>query len=68
MTECNQDRLKESCPCTYDCSRRGKCCECVSYHISMNELPGCAFAKISKEAEESYNRGFKYFAELIGKK
>jgi hypothetical protein len=31
----------------------------------MNELPGCAFAKISKEAEKTYNRSFEYFASLI---
>jgi hypothetical protein len=34
----------------------------------MNELPGCAFAKISEEAERTYNRDFKYFANLVLKK
>ncbi|MHA1272952.1 MAG: DUF6485 family protein [Promethearchaeota archaeon] len=64
--ECNQERLEKSCPCTYlGCSRRGKCCECISYHLGRNELPGCAFAKISEDAERSYNRSFEYFAELI---
>ena len=65
MRECNQEQLKKSCACTYDCSRRGKCCECISYHLSMNQLPGCAFAKISKEAEASYDRSFENFAHLI---
>jgi len=31
----------------------------------MNELPGCVFAKISKDAERSYNRDFNYFAKLV---
>jgi hypothetical protein len=30
----------------------------------MNQLPGCAFAKISKQAEKAYNRDFEYFAKL----
>jgi hypothetical protein len=65
MTECNQNQLKEDCTCTYDCPRRGKCCECISYHLKKNQLPGCAFAKISKDAEKTYNRNFEYFAKLV---
>jgi hypothetical protein len=68
MIDCNQQELKKACTCTYDCSRRGKCCECLEYHISKNQLPGCAFAKLSKEAEKSYNRNFEYFAELVLKR
>ncbi|MFX0042813.1 MAG: DUF6485 family protein [Candidatus Hodarchaeota archaeon] len=65
MSECNQEEIKNKCSCTYDCIRRGKCCECIEYHLSMNELPGCIFAKISKNAEKSYNRDFEYFAKLV---
>ena len=65
MIECNQEELKKACACSYDCSRRSKCCECLENHLSMNQLPGCAFAKISKEAEKSYNRDFEYFAKLV---
>ena len=65
MIECKQEEIKKDCPCTYNCSRRGKCCECVEYHLSMNELTGCAFARISKEAERTYNRDFEYFAKLV---
>ncbi len=66
MTECNIDKLKKTCACTYSsCSRLGKCCECIEYHLKMNELPGCVFAKISKDAERSYNRSFEYFAKLV---
>jgi len=65
MIECNQEVRKKVCVCTYDCQRRGKCCECLEYHLSKNQLPGCAFAKISKEAEKSYNRDIEYFAKLV---
>ncbi|MBD3255118.1 MAG: cytosolic protein [Candidatus Lokiarchaeota archaeon] len=69
MTECNQSELEKNCACTYNsCKRRGKCCECLQYHLRNNELPGCVFAKISKEAERSYDRSFRYFANLVSKK
>lgn len=29
------------CPCTADCVRHGKCCECVQRHISHVLLPAC---------------------------
>ncbi len=65
MTDCNQEKNLKNCTCTYDCSRRGKCCECMEYHLGMEQLPGCVFAKISPEAERSYNRDFEYFARLV---
>ena len=65
MAECNQEERKNTCSCTYNCSRRGKCCECVSYHLSMNQLPGYIFAQISKEAERTYDRDVEYFARLV---
>ena len=70
MVDCNHEKTKNSfCTCTYSCSRRGKCCECVKYHIAMDQLPGCFFAKISKDAERTYDRDFEYFARLVlGKK
>ena len=68
MIECNQKERKSSCTCTYDCHRRVKCCECLEYHLSMNQLPGCVFAKISNDAEGTYNRYFEYFAKLVLRK
>ena len=64
--ECNQEERKKTCACTYSgCSRMGKCCECIEYHLENRELPGCVFAKISKEAESSYDRSFRHFATFI---
>ena len=68
MSECNQKEMKNKCTCTYSCRRRGKCCECVSYHLAMNQIPGCFFAKISKDAEKTYDRDFEYFAKLVNDK
>ncbi|HHU43123.1 MAG: DUF6485 family protein [Bacillota bacterium] len=44
------------CPCTYPCSRKGKCCECVQYHLRSEEFPACFF---SKSAEAAYDRSFE---------
>lgn len=57
----NQSRNKENCNCTYSCSKKGICCECIKYHRSMNELPACYFPN---DAEKTYNRSIKYFIEL----
>lgn len=56
--ECTIDKNKSNCTCTYDCERRGKCCECVAYHRKMKQIPGCFF---SREAERSYDRSFRRF-------
>jgi Domain of unknown function (DUF6485) len=59
--ECRKEKNLKNCPCTYPgCERKGLCCECVSYHGEMNELPACYF---SKEAEKTYDRSFDKFSE-----
>ena len=52
----------ENCPCTYSsCLKRGKCCECISYHRSLNELPACYFPP---EIEKTYDRSIERFVSL----
>ncbi|TFG62426.1 MAG: hypothetical protein E4H36_08020 [Spirochaetales bacterium] len=53
----NQSNMKR-CNCTYEpCSRKGFCCECVSYHRSSGELPACYFtAKTERTYDRSINR------------
>ena len=52
---------KIKCPCTYpDCPRKGKCCECLAYHLNNDELPACCF---SKDVEKEYDRSIKKFVE-----
>ncbi|MDI6774173.1 MAG: DUF6485 family protein [Verrucomicrobiota bacterium] len=49
------------CACTYSsCSRKGRCCECLSYHLANRELPGCCF---SPEVERAYDRSFARFIQ-----
>ena len=44
------------CPCTYSCSKHGKCCACVASHQKNGEFPACFF---SAETERTYNRSFE---------
>jgi len=60
--ECNKEINLEKCNCTYPCSKKGLCCECISYHLEMRQLPACCFPK---EAEATYDRSFEYFARLV---
>ena len=53
---------KARCNCTYEpCPRKGRCCECLQYHLSMNELPACAFPD---DVERTYDRSFARFAAI----
>ncbi len=62
--ECNRTENLGLCTCTYPCSRKGMCCECVSYHRRMRQIPGCFF---SPETEGTYDRSYDYFAECVNK-
>ena len=58
--ECYISTNKKNCSCTYNCEKKGKCCECIQYHLRMNELPGCVFPP---EVEKTYDRSFRNFVE-----
>jgi len=63
MADCpNQEANAASCTCTYSCSKRGLCCECVAQHRSAGELPGCFFPP---EAERTYDRSIDYFVRVM---
>lgn len=58
----NKPSNKQFCNCTYDpCSRKGKCCECIQYHLGMKQLPACAFPN---DVEKSWDRSFRKFVEV----
>lgn len=60
--ECKLEKNKKNCNCTWEpCSRKGICCECLSYHLKNNELPACCFPP---HVERTYNRSFKKFIEV----
>jgi len=54
----NQSKNLANCNCTYDCSKKGKCCECIAEHRSRGELPACYF---SKEKEATYDRSINHY-------
>jgi hypothetical protein len=61
--ECNREKNLANCNCTYEpCSRKGICCECISYHLRMRELPACCFPN---DVERTFNRSFELFAQLV---
>ena len=47
---------KLPCPCTYNCVRHGKCCECVAHHRKKGGFTACMF---SPEMEKTYDRSFE---------
>ncbi|MFQ3549404.1 MAG: DUF6485 family protein [Armatimonadota bacterium] len=59
---CDRIEINNSkCNCTYSgCSKHGKCCECLHYHLSMKQLPACCF---TPDFEKRYDRSFKAFIE-----
>ena len=62
MAECNISANKKNCNCSYEpCSRKGKCCACIQYHLKSNELPACCFPD---DVERTYDRSFSRFAQL----
>ena len=56
--ECDLEKNKQNCPCTYNCDKRGKCCECIQYHRSRNEVPACLFPA---DIEKTYDRSRQAF-------
>ena len=66
MEKCKREQIKENCGCTYSgCSKKGKCCDCIEYHRTMNQLPGCLFPP---EAERTYDRSIEYYCNVMSKR
>ncbi len=64
--ECQIETNKIRCTCTYEpCERKGKCCDCLTYHWEQGQLPGCIFPP---EVEKTYDRSLKRFIEVYKKR
>lgn len=64
--DCNKEKNLVRCTCTYEpCPRKGLCCECIAYHRSMNQLPGCVFPP---EVERTYDRSYERFARIYARR
>jgi len=61
MVECRIQNNKHACNCTYACSRKGICCECLSYHQKRDELPACYFSDM---VERTYDRSVENFIQM----
>ncbi|MEM5948396.1 DUF6485 family protein [Spirochaetia bacterium 38H-sp] len=61
MRECNVSANKAACNCTYPCSKKGICCECIAYHRKNGELPACYFPA---DAERTYDRSIEHYLKI----
>jgi hypothetical protein len=61
MTECKVQKNKNACNCSYPCSRKGICCDCLNYHRNRDELPACFF---SDTVERTYDRSRENFIQM----
>lgn len=58
--ECLQEQILKRCNCSYPgCPKKGKCCECLSYHLAKRQLPACCFPD---DVEQTWDRSFAAFA------
>ena len=61
MVECKIEENKKKCNCTYPCSKKGMCCECIRYHRELGELPACYFPD---DVEKTYDRSIENFIKV----
>jgi len=60
--ECDIEKNLARCNCTYEpCSKKGKCCECITYHWRSREMPACFFPP---DVEATYDRSLRKFIEV----
>ncbi len=60
--ECNKSKNMKNCNCTYEpCSKKGICCECISYHMDLGEMPACFFPD---DIEKGYDRSVSNFVKV----
>lgn len=62
MKECNSKKNLQMCNCSWEpCSRKGVCCECISYHWGQRQLPACFFPD---DVERTYDRSLQRFISI----
>lgn len=64
--ECQIEKNKKNCNCTYEpCSRKYNCCSCLYYHRKNNQLPACFF---DSKYERTYDRSIANFVKMCKEK
>jgi hypothetical protein len=62
--ECQRESNAANCPCLHtECSKHGVCCDCLRYHLSLEQLPACCFPSDIAKTDE---RSFSKFVEIHG--
>ncbi|MDX9745927.1 MAG: DUF6485 family protein [Syntrophales bacterium] len=63
MSDCLKEKNMTHCNCSYEpCVRKGRCCDCLTYHRRNRELPACFFPD---QVERTYDRSYERFAGLV---
>ena len=63
--ECNKQTNLNHCNCTFSCSKKGICCDCLTYHRRSGELPACYFPN---DYERTGDRSVESFISLFQKR
>ncbi len=63
--ECKKEKNLNSCNCTYSCSLKGICCDCIASHRRNGELPACYFPN---DIERGYDRSVNNFISIVQKR
>ena len=53
---CKKEGNLQNCNCSYPCSRKGICCECIESHRKKGQLPACYFPD---DIEQGYDRSIE---------
>jgi len=63
--DCKKEKNLNQCTCTYEpCSRKGLCCQCISYHRQRGEAPACLFPA---HIEKTFDRSLRRLASCISR-
>ncbi|HUW07485.1 MAG TPA: DUF6485 family protein [Williamwhitmania sp.] len=60
--ECQNAQNLKGCNCSYPCTRKGNCCQCVAYHRKKGQLPACYFPD---DVERGYDRSIANFIAVV---
>jgi hypothetical protein len=63
--ECKKVQNLKNCNCSYSCSKKGICCDCLAGHRANNELPACYFPD---DVEKTYDRSIDNFIRIWQKR
>lgn len=64
MKTCTKEQNMTNCNCSFPCSKKGICCDCLSKHRSKGQLPACYFPDdIEKTADRSIENFIKIYQE-----